>query len=267
MQVYYINLADRPDRRRAMEDRFDALGIVATRVEAATPNDVDENMRALYCNTEAYRWQTPPEVACSLSHLRALKLFLNSREDYALILEDDAILSSRLPAFLKLYVASKPEIDLTHLETDHARLRLAPKAHLTIGGVGIFRAYNTLRGAAGYIVSRKAAARILAGTEVLELMTDQALFNPFERPSCELVVRQTDPALIIQEEFVDDHATSSSDLGQFRVQRVKEDASNVKGRLWYNAVDLFRRDVWQPIIKAWHEYAGGAKRRAVRFER
>ncbi|WP_180055862.1 glycosyltransferase family 25 protein [Acinetobacter sp. YH12142] len=39
---------------------------------------------------------TPGELGCTLSHLEALKRFLNSKEDYALILEDDAIIPDDL---------------------------------------------------------------------------------------------------------------------------------------------------------------------------
>ncbi len=34
---------------------------------------------------------TPGELGCTLSHLQALQLFLDTDDQYALILEDDAI--------------------------------------------------------------------------------------------------------------------------------------------------------------------------------
>ena len=35
---------------------------------------------------------TPGELGCTLSHLEALRVFLESSDEYALVLEDDAIL-------------------------------------------------------------------------------------------------------------------------------------------------------------------------------
>lgn len=249
-----------------MEERFSALGISPVRVEAATPADIGEDLRKAYCDPNAFRWQTPPELACSLSHLRMLELFLKTEDSFAAIFEDDAILSADLGAFLDAYEAAAPDIDLLHLETDYARLRLSPKPDLSLADIGLYQAFNTLRGSAGYIVSRRAARRILAGPEVLRLMTDQALFNPFERPCRELVVRQADPALVIQEDCIDRNAKGASDLDAHRLQRHDSNARNFGRRIVFNLADLLSRDLWQPVVKAWHEYGRGAARRIVAFK-
>lgn len=264
MRIYYINLSTRADRRLALEQRLSLLGLTGIRVEAATPDDVSAEMRRKYCDPTSYRWQTPPELACSLSHMRVMERLLATPDKYALVLEDDAILSTGLAEFLDHFERAAPDMDLVHLETDQAPWRLAPRPDTMLAGVSLYRAFNTLRGTAGYIVSRRAAEHILASDQLLKCMTDQALFNPFERPGRDLVVRQADPALVIQEEFASTGA--GSDLVGYREQRFSRDAGNAWRRIGYNLFDLIYRDLWQPAVKAWHEYARGAARRVVRFK-
>ena len=45
MDIYYINLARRTDRRDFMEAQFQKLGLAATRIEAVTPADISEELR------------------------------------------------------------------------------------------------------------------------------------------------------------------------------------------------------------------------------
>lgn len=64
---------------------------------------------------------TPGELGCTLSHLQALQLFLDTDDQYALILEDDAIFPS----------------DLTYevLEKQIESADLPPKTLLSLGGI------------------------------------------------------------------------------------------------------------------------------------
>ena len=64
---------------------------------------------------------TPGELGCTLSHLQALKEFLESDDSYAFILEDDAILPEDLT------------IDM--LQQEFSRIKLPPKTLLSLGGI------------------------------------------------------------------------------------------------------------------------------------
>ena len=64
---------------------------------------------------------TPGELGCCLSHLAALKDFLASKDDYAIIFEDDAI--------------QRFEIDLDELEKEVCALHLTPGVFLSLGGI------------------------------------------------------------------------------------------------------------------------------------
>lgn len=115
---------------------------------------------------------TPSELGCCLSHLGALKDFLASEEDYAILFEDDAI--------------QRFEIDLNKLAQDVRLLNLTPCFFLSLGGVqmkicrklkGKYQAgklygqsllkvdpyhYENLAYAYAYIVDRSMAEALLA---------------------------------------------------------------------------------------------------------
>ncbi len=76
-----------------------------------------------FCNGVAGKQKamTPSELGCCLSHLAALKDFLASQEDYAIIFEDDAI--------------QRFDIDLNKLEQDVRLLNLTPSFFLSLGGI------------------------------------------------------------------------------------------------------------------------------------
>lgn len=67
MDVHYINLTRRPDRKEQMERELHTWGLIAQRYEA-----ID--------------MPTKPELGCTLSHIGALS---QSTADYCLIFEDD----------------------------------------------------------------------------------------------------------------------------------------------------------------------------------
>lgn len=64
---------------------------------------------------------TPGELGCTLSHIKALELFLASEEDFALILEDDAILPDGFT--------------IESLNTELSRLRLPSNVLFSFGGI------------------------------------------------------------------------------------------------------------------------------------
>ena len=86
--LFYINLENRKDRLSYLEGMFTQLGIKNTaRIEAKTPNDIKHITNFYGCS--------PVEIACTYSHLYAIKKFLDtSDKDFAIICEDDVDLSN-----------------------------------------------------------------------------------------------------------------------------------------------------------------------------
>lgn len=50
---------------------------------------------------------TPGEIGCTLSHLKIFKLMLDNQDEWACILEDDAILDEKFATFIKKFVHQK----------------------------------------------------------------------------------------------------------------------------------------------------------------
>lgn len=251
-----------------MEARFKALNISAERIEAATPVDVTAAQHARYCNPTAYKWQSKGELACGLSHLRAMQAFLETRAPYAAIFEDDAILSPSLTRFLNEFETAAPVVDLLRLETDHARLRMIARPELVLIDIGIYRLFSAGGGSAGYIVSRHGAEAAIFGEDVLFNMTDQALFNPYSGVARSVTMRQISPALVVQENRYADAGDrkDGSDLETLRIKRMVSDGSNALSRLHYNIFDFFDRDLRLAAIKAFHQHVGGAAKRYIPFK-
>ena len=270
MRAYYINLANRPERRANMVARLAALGIESERVEALTPADVTDAQRARYCDPTAYRWQTEGELACSLSHLAAMKAFLDTQAQFAAIFEDDAILSPRLSEFLDAFEQQPPALDLLRLETDNSRLRLSPQPAHRLNGFGLYRLYVAGGGAAAYVISRRGAERALASDALLANLTDQALFNPNSALSKSLVVRQLVPALAVQEDRVvtpeRQNRLVTSDLEPLRRDRGQSDGRNFWRRAAYNFYDLVERDIVGATRKAWNRAILGVVKTDIPFK-
>lgn len=86
--VYWINLAADTKRREYMESQFEYWEIENNhRIEGydARVDDPSEHLKGRIPDN-----MSPNEVGCVLSHLKAIKHFYeNSKDDYALIFEDD----------------------------------------------------------------------------------------------------------------------------------------------------------------------------------
>ena len=95
MKAYVINLDSRSDRWADVIAQNGVLGLEIHRVSAVT---VDSVVASPYVTRViAATWQ---------SHQKAMKLFLESSEEYALIMEDDFVLLNRWrPELLRLYTA------------------------------------------------------------------------------------------------------------------------------------------------------------------
>ena len=92
--IYCINLDDKTDRWEYMEKQFKYWEIEKyTRVSAhdGRHDDLSDIIKGRYPDN-----MSSGEVGCTTSHLKALKMFLETDEPCAIIMEDDCDLSSAL---------------------------------------------------------------------------------------------------------------------------------------------------------------------------
>lgn len=196
LPIYFINLVSRPNRRSFMEEQFVQLGLPATRIEAVTKLEISASERAAYSDQRRPVYRSLSELACTKSHQRAWEALADAGAPYGLIFEDDAILSSHLPAFLSEF--DPTPYDLVRIETLERRIRLIGSDVARCGDVRLRRSISNNNGSAGYIISREYAARLLRHPEVFAIPVDNLLFEPLvvQRDGVRLV--HTDPGLCIQ---------------------------------------------------------------------
>ena len=91
--IYYINLDDKVDRRKYMENQFEYWGVKNyTRISACDgrEDDLSGILEGRYPEN-----MTSGEVGCVTSHLKALKQWLETSDDeYLIMMEDDCDLST-----------------------------------------------------------------------------------------------------------------------------------------------------------------------------
>ncbi len=210
MKLYLINLDRRPDRLAAMEGEARKARLSLTRLPA-----LDGESPASEALTNA-RFAPPfpfgalsrHEKCCALSHRAAWEALVQSGDSHAVILEDDVRFG---PGASLLATADwiPPGIDLIKLEhfgPDNQRVLLAderPLQHAAAPrGLGLGRIASRHTGAGAYLLSRRAALRLLA-MEHFTLPVDHLLFNPNVSPVfSELVPWQLTPPLARQRDFV-----------------------------------------------------------------
>lgn len=97
--IYIINLDRSVDRRAAMEKELLKTNIpfqFISAVDAASVNSINHKVNCQY-----KRPIIDAEIACFLSHIKVKKHFLQTNNDFAIILEDDAQLLEDFDAIVK----------------------------------------------------------------------------------------------------------------------------------------------------------------------
>ena len=97
--ILCINLPAATERRAAVEEQARRLGLEVQFVEAVAGKDLPENPPAYDRKGRAkiYTYDlSPNEIACTLSHIKAMETFLASGADYAVIMEDDIVFADNI---------------------------------------------------------------------------------------------------------------------------------------------------------------------------
>ncbi len=267
MHIYFINLDRRPDRRAFMEEQFARLGLAAERIAGVTPAEISDELKDRYCNAARLRWQTSSELACSLSHLKALGAFLASGDKLALVLEDDTILSPVLPGFLSLY-EREPREDVLRIESSPTQEVLCRPGDREIEGISIDRYFDRVWGAGAYIVNRRAARALTTRGRLLTRPADRVVSDSYQIKAHGLSVRQADPGLCIQAVFVHGIATSlaDSDLIPARSRRRDEEALHPLARWARIYLEEFNSRFVTGPRSLWHRFVDGARLRKIPFK-
>ncbi len=210
--LFVINLDRRPDRLAAQKAQAARLGFMIERVPAMDGADPRFAARAVgLARNGPIGPLNDGALACSMSHAVAWKRLLDSGGEAALILEDDAELSARVPAFLDAFGEARLGLDLVRLERkSNERGLFVEKSGYEVAGCELRRLHSLHAGAAAYIISRRGAHFALDRFEGIDVPIDHFLFNPASRTVfAALRPYQAFPALARQSRAISDR----SDVG------------------------------------------------------
>ena len=223
--TFYINLDARTDRRLHIEAQLARSGVSAERFKAVTPADIDPAHIAIGQRNGV----SPGELACSLSHRRIWELIIARGLTGALIIEDDALLSSRLNE-----ITASPDlhtrVDALHLEARLSRVALG--GALPGEGPALHRLLDTCLGTCAYYITTEFAARLLARPDLDLYPIDKLLFGRQGGLIYEARIYQCIPGLAAQLGMYSDGSASAarSDLTPIRQSRQRRHRS-LRGRL------------------------------------
>lgn len=176
--AFIINMEGAEERWAFVERGFSATGIPFTRVAGVDGRSlrypIPEYDEASYRRRHGKRTDAG-QVGCYLSHLKALRAFIESDLDFAVIAEDDASPRPDLRATLDAAIRHRDAWDLLRLCGFHdshpipfATLDDPAQSRLCIS-------LTRLCGTGAYLVGRRGAERLLEGLLPMRLPIDHAI--------------------------------------------------------------------------------------------
>ncbi len=176
MDAFVINLSAAKDRWDHVEKVFAPTAFSLVRVEAVDGNALTSGV-AGYAERSFFRRHGRTtnlrEVACYHSHIRAMRLFLDSGEEHALICEDDIALKTDPAQIVKRLLDHAGSWDIARL----SGLREATGVNAIALQPGYFLRVNLgrLKGAGAYFLNRRAARKIAEQLLPMRVPFDHAI--------------------------------------------------------------------------------------------
>jgi glycosyl transferase family 25 len=213
LKRYVVNLDRSRDRmawfdRQAVARRFDFV-----RIPAVDGRALSEAELAFYHRRcPAQRSVSFGELGCFLSHIKVWQRVVDGAEPWAFIAEDDLHLARNAEPFLTRDDWLPVGTDLVKAETMLTTVEMSAAILATPFGhtLRLLRSFHG--GSAGYFISRRGAARLVAFAETHCEPVDHFIFGPSGGASHGLIMAQIDPAIGIQDDQLAAGAGLASDL-------------------------------------------------------
>ncbi len=160
--TYIINMKDAKDRKEHMKHALEEAQLEYEFIDAVVGKELTLPHKDY--NERRYRlahgkYTSMGELGCYFSHIKALKVFLKSSKEYALILEDDIEFPKQIADILTKALSHSHRFDLLKLCDFHKGIRY--------NIVSIDEKYSLAcsltrqTGSGGYLVNKKAAVQML----------------------------------------------------------------------------------------------------------
>jgi glycosyl transferase family 25 len=251
MKCFLINLDRSPERLKHFTDQADRAGLVFERISAVDGRSFSPGERAEFVSPHfEFQPLNPGEIGIFLSQRSAWKRLLDSGEPMAAVFEDDVVLAKRAGVLLERVATSAWNADIIKLETTRRPVVLGQNCcqldeHYLLSPLRTWHG-----GAAGYVITRAAAQRLLQATWPLADPVDQVLFNPMSRISSSLTLLQLTPGLCIQKNILERGHTPDGVFGTTIDRHV-------------NRGSLVRHGLWIDLRRAWLRHQERMRRRRL----
>ena len=194
LHAWVINLDRSAQRLEMISQRLNDLQIPWQRVPAvngiALHLDTDARLDMAEFGARHGKPPLPGELGCYLSHVQALNAFLNTNDEFALILEDDVELGPDLPNVIQQLLMHRERWDLIKLSGIHSghplRIQWLPDQRHSIS-----ISTTSYTGASCYLVNRGAAMVMVNNLLPMKIPYDLAYDRGWETG---LKIRMVNPA-------------------------------------------------------------------------
>ena len=181
MKAFLINLERAKERLISCEKEFKKIALDYEIVKAVDGEIVPPTRKEIstcFYILKHGKKVNPREVACYSSHLKALKMFLDSSEEYGLICEDDIEFNKNFRSVLEECLKTFHNFDILRLagSEDKTKEKGNPMKLYKLESnyyLSLNLTYKPI--AACYLINRKAAKSVLKKMKVMHLPYDYAL--------------------------------------------------------------------------------------------
>ena len=207
MLCFVINLDDSVDRLKLISNQLDRLNVSFSRLSAVNGRELQQNeIRKLSyaiddrdIRVRYTRDLTPGEIGCFLSHRKCWKMLLESSHNWALILEDDIVISPLAANYMRSdsWLPSDVKIcQLSCLKKTQCG-RIAQKKAISNDIRLVNPIFPSPLGTQAYFISREFAEKAISLSEKFPAPVDDFLFSPWFDLSWRFKIWRTDPVLVI----------------------------------------------------------------------
>ncbi len=190
-KIFLINLDRASDRLALVEKQFRDLGLDFERLPAVDAKSTSEEILNKHYSKSLNRKHyftslTKTEIACYMSHLKAMNKVIEEDLDYAIILEDDIVLYPNFKYVHNIIASIKEDWEYLKLQINQGRKKKITKRnpievaslpdvnfeHISWSKIPI--------GASAYVISKKAAKKFLKTYPLVYRPADVDLQFPWE---------------------------------------------------------------------------------------
>jgi guanine deaminase len=180
INFYVINLDRSIDRMEQFVKDFASFPIPFIRVSGIEGKSLTipiENYDAIKFFFFVGREAAPGEIGCYLSHLKAIKMFLESGKEFALICEDDTVPTPDCHDVIEQVIAHSESWDLLRLYSRRKKTSLSVPYRTLNSNHNLCTSIHGMDDAAAYIVNRRSAKMLVDKLVPMTCQYDNALFH------------------------------------------------------------------------------------------